>query len=148
MEQKKCTECGQILPEGVMYCPNCGCPVEASSEYVNVEQQQTVVSTPLENKSFPTTDTGDKYENAVKTCADVIWYLGIAAAIIYCIVTTFMLSAGSTYTGAVALLGFFGSLIGSAIILGSAYVARAFIMVIHNISINVHEINMKTKPQE
>lgn len=27
MEEKKCIECGQIIPENMNECPNCGCPI-------------------------------------------------------------------------------------------------------------------------
>lgn len=52
MSQIKCTECGQLMPEGVNRCPNCGCPVEnapaeqkttaqPAQETPEVEQQST-----------------------------------------------------------------------------------------------------------
>lgn len=28
MEEKKCIECGQIIPDNMDECPNCGCPIE------------------------------------------------------------------------------------------------------------------------
>lgn len=32
MKEKQCEECGTIIPEGAISCPNCGCPVENTQE--------------------------------------------------------------------------------------------------------------------
>lgn len=140
MAQIKCTECGQLMPEGVNRCPNCGCPVEnapaeqkataqPAQETPEVEQQRTDTV-----YVFPTTDTGTKYEDTIKTYTDVIWWLNVVV-VAFLVICTFaynlMYFPVSVFVGALYLL--------------ILYVMLAFIRVFRNISINLREINLKTK---
>ena len=140
MAQIKCTECGQLMPEGVNRCPNCGCPVEnapaeqkataqPAQETPEVEQQRTDTV-----YVFPTTDTGTKYEDTIKTYTDVIWWLNVVV-VAFLVICTFaynlMYFPVFVFVGALYLL--------------ILYVMLAFIRVFRNISINLREINLKTK---
>lgn len=144
MAQIKCTECGQLMPEGVNSCPNCGCPVEnapaeqkataqPAKETPEVEQQRTDTV-----YVFPTTDTGTKYENTIKAFTDIIWWFSVVG-------TLFTLLIVLSYFDNFDSVIIFATIIGSALYLVILYCMLAFIRVIRNISINLHEINMKTK---
>ncbi|MBR3283766.1 MAG: hypothetical protein IKI60_00375 [Alloprevotella sp.] len=131
---------GQLMPEGVNRCPNCGCPVEnapaeqkataqPAQETPEVEQQRTDTV-----YVFPTTDTGTKYEDTIKTYTDVIWWLNVVV-VAFLVICTFaynlMYFPVFVFVGALYLL--------------ILYVMLAFIRVFRNISINLREINLKTK---
>lgn len=148
MAQIKCTECGQLMPEGVNSCPNCGCPVEnapaeqeataqPAQETPEVEQQRTDTVF-----AFPTTDTGTKYENTIKTYTDVIWWLNVVGVVLL-VIGTF--ANFVDYSNNDNLGYFLVSVFGGALYLLILYVMLAFIRVFRNISINLREINLKTK---
>lgn len=49
MEERKCEECGQIIPDNINECPNCGCPIgdvenenkfKEENELSNIEQEE------------------------------------------------------------------------------------------------------------
>lgn len=61
MEERKCIECGQIIPDNMSECPNCGCPIgeveeankfEEENEVNNVEEEieKTIFESPNDNK--------------------------------------------------------------------------------------------------
>lgn len=58
MEERKCIECGEIIPDNMSECPNCGCPVELSGdanklEVNNIEQddiEKNIFENPKDNK--------------------------------------------------------------------------------------------------
>ena len=145
--QLKCNDCDQIFDESLGHCPNCGCPASACQKLE--EDSESACWQPYGNSygdgSFVTTDTGDKYEKTIKIYAKVVWIVSI------------VLSVASVVGGLVLMLNTHGvgteevflyllvSLVGIQLFLLLVYVFRAFIMVIHNISINLHEINMKIK---
>lgn len=43
MVEKKCEECGTIIPNGVKVCPECGCPVGNESESVNENTKEAFI---------------------------------------------------------------------------------------------------------
>ena len=98
-------------------CPNCGAPIVAS------EREKT--------------DTGTADEATIRTYANVMWVVCIVLGIIGIGVFTFFASIGES-EGA-SLFG----ILGIVLLLLLVYVVRAFIRVLSNISINIHEINKK-----
>lgn len=152
----KCTECEQMISEKASECPNCGCPVadmvfddenntkseklEDSMDGLSEEPHQTEdieKTEDTENVCFPTTDTGTSDEETIMTFADLFLYISMFLGffgIIICLalidITNGMSAYGILYIAIHVLL---------------VYVFRAFIRVFHNISINLHEINMKLK---
>ena len=39
MNERKCNECGTVIPEGVVACPSCGCPIPVE-EVKSCEKKQ------------------------------------------------------------------------------------------------------------
>lgn len=147
MGKLKCNDCDQVFDESMDHCPNCGCPASDCQHIVvddETTDQQPYARDYVEG-SFATTDTGVKYEKTIKTYANVIWVLCIVLSVIYGVGVLVLMIQNARYIGGGVLLYLFISLIGIALFLLLVYVFRAFIMVLHNISINVHEINMKIK---
>ena len=105
--------------------------MQPAQETPEVEQQSI-------NSTFPTTDTGTKYENTIKVFTDIIWWFSVVG-------TLFTLLIVLSYFDNFDSVIIFATIIGSALYLVLLYCMLAFIRVIRNISINLHEINMKTK---
>ena len=146
MNKMKCTDCGHVFDSGLEECPNCGCPANICDNYtenVNASNQDYGIPT-----SIKTTDTGYANEKAIKTYANYIFYITIGICMLALIITIFALFTitGDSYLDSgYKLLILLRIIIICAIFIILTYVFRAFICVIHNISINLHEINMKTK---
>ncbi len=132
MAKLRCNECGEVFDSNLQECPTCGCPAEQSNPVVQ-EEINEIGAKP----DFPTTDTGYNYEKTILSYANTIWIIGIILAIIGFIVSLALMRE-SIY-GALRLIGVI------ALLLSILYVIIAFIRVFVNISINLHEINMKTK---
>lgn len=166
MKQLKCTECGQIFSEKLTDCPNCGCPVNGDTERImestqmedidGQSNQNTYFQQPYQHPvdqipsddDFVTTDTGVENENIIKTYAKVIWIVAVVIAAIAelgIIVSAAGLMKEYPRSASFAFLSIIMGTVVVGLFLLAVYVIRAFIMVVHNISINVHEINMKVK---
>ena len=148
MEQIKCIECGTIFHSTLEECPNCGrpaceCKPVPPLPLPNQDNQNqgifNAAPPPLPNNSNvaplnpgnTTTDTGYKYERTLESLAEPIFAILIIFAIL-CIL-------GGIVTMSIALI------IAAPFIILDAFLTRALIMVIHNISINIHEINLKIR---
>ena len=128
-----CSECGNWFSNSDSNCPKCG-----FSSKVDVKNND--VDNRVENET-QITDTGYKYEKVIKGCADFLfWSLTIGSFLLYII--WFIVIISNDATGASGFVLFSG-IIGVALCVIVAYIIRAFLMVYSNISINLHEINMK-----
>ena len=138
MAQVKCTECGQLFNDDTLNaCPKCGCP---ASECVTIHNE-----TNMDSSNLQTTDTGYKHEKVIQRYATFLFWFIIIINVLGWIVGMIILSSIDEYTkdavGPVFLLGLL--LIPLAILV--AYIVRAFFMIYANMSINLHELNMKLK---
>lgn len=135
MAQFKCTECGQIFDGNLDECPNCGCPVDECKPSRNFSDEVDLV----------TTDTGYKQEKTIKTYADIIWAFSMVIAAIIELITVYvsLKEIGSVFGSP------FVTAVGGTLLALSWFavgiLAKAFLYIYANISINIHEINMKTK---
>jgi uncharacterized membrane protein YvbJ len=134
----KCPECGNKFGDSLTECPNCGCP---ASECVSCEN---MTEEPIQK----TTDTGYRQEKTIKVCGDIVLVLFGGLAFILLLLSfgffarTFSHDAEwmAAYSVTASASLFLSSLVFAAI----GYVGRAILYVYANISINIHEINMKT----
>ena len=139
MASVKCVECGQEFDYELDECPNCGCP------YVDSRRTMGANEKGKRNKvgggyDILTTDTGSSNEKAIKTFADIVFGIAIVEGILI-------------YLGAIGWVVYMDSsstiwvVIGGALVLTIyilyVYLITAFLRVYANISINLHEINMK-----
>lgn len=147
MKYIKCPKCGEFFEENLVSCPSCGWSESTSSPNVTVGEKISVA----------TTDTGTKNESTIKTIGDYIWYLSVALAIIFSVnmvIKYFAENSDINIPESTHELGLFiGSILTilsylfviSVILIGVGRLIKEFCHVIANISINLHEINMKTK---
>lgn len=168
MAQLKCNECGKVFDDVQTACPNCGCPasecqVMEDAGQVN-EEQSPKSNHPTETVSqpagipytaplkavFPTTDTGVKHENVIRTLASFVFWFIIIVSIIGNIAGLFATTSTLKYTGGdkggVVVAWVFIIMpitIGLSIVM--AHIIRAWMMLFVNISTNLREINLKTK---
>lgn len=134
MAQLKCSECGQGFDNELEECPNCGCPAsECEAEFI--EEKTNMLNI---NKGG-TTDTGYDNEKLILRYANWLFNVYIVLFTIYGVVI-FIISCtvGSIWGAITAVAICVGTIIG-------AYVLRAFLRMLTNMSINLHEINMKLK---
>ena len=124
-----CSECGEKLGPNDKVCPQCGCPIKADD---------TTKSSECNFDMYPTTDTGTSNEETLKSLGDGIYF----CTLFICIVGIFFFVIwGLADAEPKALLG----ILGLILLILQAKIIRAFILVLHNMSINLHEINMKLK---
>lgn len=149
MRQRKCNECGQIFNDDLAWCPNCGCPANGNSQIIENEVDNStsgnVRSINSDAEDYETTDTGYENENRIKSLADTIYKIIMVSATIFSVLVFIGLIASAGETNGVSLLGVFLIILILLIAWGNAIVIKAFLYVYANISINLHEINMKIK---
>lgn len=143
----KCSECDCWVEDSSVKCPNCEHPVEKpiSVESVgnNSASEQSGNDAGIYRQTvFPTTDTEYKHEKVIKGYATFLFWLIIVLTILSCIVTFIFAVNSGNIQFAFPFLAF-GILIVIPLSVVVAYIIRAFFMVYSNISINLHEINMK-----
>ena len=122
----KCPECGHEVSDKAFSCPNCGNPIN-----------------PLH--SIETTDTGYQQEETIKRYADAIWAISKVFAALISVVTIILCLRGLFVDFSISLMV---AVIGALIVfslLAVGILAKAVLYIYANISINVHEINMKIK---
>ncbi len=137
MTQFKCTECGQIFDGNLKECPNCGCPASERKSMNNSSDEP----------DFITTDTGYQHEKIIKRYADVIWIISIIFAAVILIVPN-LICLTMLFVGEFSLTGLViavGGTLSALLLVIFGILAKAFLYIYANISINIHEINMKTK---
>ena len=138
MEQIKCTECGEFYDDSLNKCPKCGYPKNSNQQTVEIENCETI-------------DTGLENERVIQTLADLIYDVIIYTAWIISIVVEFLLLVSTFKEPKNAAIFLFG-LIGFGIYIYLSHIfariVKAFLMVYANISINLHEINMKFKTND
>ena len=140
MAQVKCTECGQLFNDDTLNaCPNCGYP---ASECVTIHNE-----TNMDSSNLQTTDTGYKHEKVIQRYAMLLFKW----TIIGCIIGWFIALIGIATTVSISgdlgpiLLFIILSPLGILPIIFTAYIVRAFLTIYANMSINLHELNMKLK---
>ena len=133
MDQIKCTECNQILDETMKECPNCGHPVNKNGQVTDRNKKSDSI----------TTDTGYNHEKQIQYYANFIFGFSKSIGIIFLILFSIL---GITLGGGIGFIA--GLVVGGivfALIWAFALIFKAYIMVYTNISLNLHEINMKIK---
>jgi hypothetical protein len=132
-----CPKCGTELKDGMRFCLKCGTEIPSTQKSSTPTPQSTNI---IERGSYPTTDTGTADEITILNFSELLWkvslVLGGLSILIYLIV-----GLQNTNVFVMSLL----YILLTAFALFMVYVLRAFLRVIHNISINLHEINMKLK---
>jgi uncharacterized membrane protein len=135
MNDLKCPKCGKVFDDALSCCPNCGCTANESSS--------------SDKSNVSTTDTGYYHEETIRHYGDVVQSLSKVIAGIIAFITV-ILFLFSLFSGAGEVIGIgllilaFGLLTAWCIFAGGV-LTKAFLYVYANISINIHEINMKTK---
>jgi phage FluMu protein Com len=139
MKELRCSKCGKLFDDTHMSCPNCGNPADK-----NISTEKSNVST---------TDTGYQYELTIKRYADVVLTISQVMAVMIAVgitLSSVWMMINGLRSGMIEGVGFslliiaFGLLIAwSVYIIG--LLTRSFLYVYINISINIHEINMKTQ---
>ena len=118
---------------------------EVNETTTTAKNKEKEIATPKhEENGIITTDTGYANEKAVAKYADFIFICTTLACIALYIASIYIvneLGKDSSTTGKVA---FWGVII-TAIWIILLYIAKAFIKIYANISINLHELNMKSK---
>jgi len=139
MKELRCSKCGKLFDDTHMSCPNCGNPADK-----NISTEKSNVST---------TDTGYQHELTIKRYADVVLTILQVMAVMIAVgitLSSVWMMINGLRSGMIEGVGFslliiaFGLLIAwSVYIIG--LLTRSFLYVYINISINIHEINMKTQ---
>ncbi len=129
----KCKECGQMVSDKASECPNCGCSIK-----VDDTTKSSKCKFDMEGSAFSTTNTGRSNEEIIKSLGEGIWIWTLILCLFGILGFAFW---GIIETEAKALLG----ILGLILLILWARIIRAFLLVLHNISINLHEINMKLK---
>ena len=153
---KKCIDCGHTFADNLEACPSCGCPADLCPVIVQPmtnaqHQQQNYAQQPTgpQNCSYKTTDTGTSSERIIKKLGDVIWWILVIGAGLNALIKLIAMGIAIDHMSdnevVYALTTILSVVIETVLFVMAAYVIRAFFRVIHNISINLHEINMKTK---
>lgn len=136
----KCPDCGLEFDSSQQECPNCGCPAN-ECELLSISEDEY---------NGVTTDTGYQQEKTIKSYADAIWYTSIGAAALLALVTVLLLfsevlSVVRSSRGGVDFSIIIIGVIMVSSVLAFGIIVKAFLYVYANISINIHEINMKIK---
>ena len=131
----KCRECGQFFNETLNECPNCGFPA-SECEPINSLNHES---------DFITTDTGYQQEETIKRYADVIWGISIALAVLISIVTIILFLRGIYVNFSISLVAAVVGALNALFLLAFGILVKAILYIYANISINIHEINMKIK---
>lgn len=161
MAQIKCIECGQIFNDKLEDCPKCGCPA-SESEVLNetlANESKILYETPINeyvakenaednnnhitSNEIRTTDTGYLNEKAVAGYADIIFICASTGCLLLYI-AILVVCGNTTKAETTTTVGIVGFII-MAVYIVLFYIAKAFIKIYANISINLHEINMKLK---
>ncbi|MBP3835041.1 MAG: zinc ribbon domain-containing protein [Prevotella sp.] len=127
----KCKHCGEEISDNIIKCPYCG------------ERLNQNVSEPVKEKTFSTTDTGNNNEGILYRYADVILVLSYVLGIFLMIMglSGMIVSNGNSEAIGMSLL----IIIYGILTIFIGYVVKALIKVFANISINLRELNLKTK---
>lgn len=143
MGMQKCSECGLMFGEKLTECPNCGCPIDGSvvSGHTRTEQSRNQSVGLLFKSGVKTTDTEYKHEEMIKGYASFLFVSWIITGVILFFAAFITASLDGGGTG--IFIGFLIGFISFLACLLSAYVTKALLMVYANISINLHEINLK-----
>lgn len=150
MAQIKCFDCGQVFDDKLADCPKCGCPASECEIVTETPVKENVAKGDTEDKNkrtvsneTRTTDTGYLNEKAVARYADIIFNCAFVGCILLYIVI--LLVCGHTTDGVTMLVVALIVSIIMAIYIVELYIAKAFVKIYVNMSINLHEINMKLK---
>ncbi len=135
MAQFKCTECGQIFDGNLDECPNCGCPASECKP----------ISSLCDESDFITTDTGYQQEETIKRYADAIWAISKVFAALISVVTIILCLRGLSDDFSISLMVAVSGALTALSCLAIGILVKAVLYIYANISINVHEINMKIK---
>lgn len=131
MNDLKCPKCGKVFGDNLSSCPNCSHPASQCS-------------TLEENNDSITTDTGYKQEDTIMQLADGISVFAKGVAILIAILTLILFIPIARSISESLFILIIGTMIAASFWIGGL-ITKAFLYVYANISINIHEINMKTK---
>ena len=151
MAQIKCIDCGQVFNDTLKECPKCGCPVN-ECDVLNptiLNNSDKMGDTETRNASnysnvSSTTDTGYLNEKAVAGYADFVFICASVGGVALYIAILIIVARFAKSVDAAVGVYIFGAIV-LAIYIILLYIAKAFIKIYANISINLHEINMKLK---
>lgn len=150
MAQIKCIDCGQVFDNKLADCPKCGCPASECEIVTETPVKENVAKGDAEDKNkrtvsneTRTTDTGYLNEKALARCADIIFICASVGYLLLYIVI--LLVCGRTIHGVPMLVVSIIGCIITAIYIVGLLIAKAFVKIYANMSINLHEINMKLK---
>lgn len=150
MKYLKCPKCGEFYEENLENCPSCGWSESSSSPKVTMGEKMNVA----------TTDTGTKHESILKKVGEIFWYISITAAgtfALYAINKFIDVNKGVSFPknstqlfwdidSIIKLLIFIFVISGGLLLVGR--LIQELCSTIANISINLHEINMKIKEEK
>lgn len=156
MAQVKCTECGQLFNDDMLNaCPKCGC---SASECVSIHNETNVDSSEKTSeaevtvrKDVQTTDTGYRHEKVIQRYATCLFWGIIIPTVLGGIFLMMILNrilSISEYTKDMIVPLFLLVLVLILIVIIIACIIRAFLMIYVNMSINLHELNMKLQCKE
>lgn len=135
MKNLKCSECGDVFSENHNECPNCGCPASECKPINNLSDEP----------DFITTDTGYQQEETIKRYADVIWVISKIFAAVISIVAVIICLRALFDDFSIGLMVAVSGALTALSCLAIGILVKAVLYIYANISINVHEINMKIK---
>ena len=139
MAQVKCTKCGQLFNDDTLNaCPKCGCP---ASECVSIHNETNVDSSEKTSeaeatvrKDLKTTDTGYEHEKVIQRYATFLFWLIIVINALGWFGMMVVFESRELFLAVFLIIPL-------AVLV--AYIVRAFFMIYANMSINLHELNMK-----
>ena len=140
MKYLKCPKCGEFFEENLESCPSCGWSESSSSPKVTMGEKVNVAIT----------DTGTKDEEELKDSAQTSWkesknlvmFLVVMLAVIIYILYKEKTDFCSSFV--IVLFGVFAV----NLMIWISSITKSVLTVIANISINLHEINMKIKEEK
>ena len=143
----KCGECGHDVSDSAAFCPSCGCPPKLKETKVSVEEKNVNVENGTQNNcccfrdDMLTTDTEYEHEEVIQKYAAFVYWFTIVVCSLFFVFSVFTyINSGDSVAAVILLLV---AAILTPIVIFYARVARAYAAVYANMSINLHEINMK-----
>lgn len=150
----QCSECGNMVSDNATACNKCGAPIvrvstsdngpvvsaiPAPNQQPMQPRQQMPAS--YQQPAFITTDTGYSHEKAIKTYANICFWIFVVLVVLGDI--ALLATIGELQHDVPPAIVLIGVIVITPILIMLAYVSKAFLVTYANISINLHELNMK-----